>query len=64
MESVYFVNDFFDSLCSLRDKDKTRAIKTIQQIKLDPSNPGLKLHRIVESPDDNFGLLELQVIPE
>ena len=54
MHQVFLTNNLFDSLLSLPNKDIGRVLKTIQQIKKDPSNPGLKLHRITESPDDNF----------
>ncbi len=54
MHQVFLTDNLFDSLQSLPNKDLGRVFKTIQQIKKDPSNPGLKLHRIIESPDDHF----------
>ena len=54
MHQVFLTDNLFDSLQSLPNKDLGRVFKTIQQIKKNPSNPGLKLHRIVESPDDHF----------
>lgn len=54
MHQVFLTNNLFDSLLSLPNKEIGRVVKTIQQIKKDPSNPGLKLHRVIESPDDNF----------
>ena len=54
MHQVFLTDNLFDSLLSLPKNERDKALKTIQQIKKDPSNPGLKLHRIIESPDDHF----------
>ena len=54
MHQVFLTKNLFDSLLSLPNREIGRVVKTIQQIEKDPSNPGLKLHRVTESPDDNF----------
>ena len=53
MHQVFLTDNLFDSLQSLPNKDLGRVLKHSTN-KKDPSNPGLKLHKIIESPDDHF----------
>jgi len=54
MHQVLLADNLFVSLLSLPKKEMAKVLKTIQQIKNDPSNPKLRLERIKESPDKNF----------
>ena len=51
---VMLAETFFDSLLDLPASERDRAIKAVQQIKKDPSHPGLNLHPVKESPSNFY----------
>ena len=51
---VMLAETFFDSLLDLPASERDRAIKAVQQIKKDPSHPGLNLHPVKRKSKQHF----------